>query len=55
MRGSAQDLFDLALALAGQGGATKEVRLEALPTVQTSMGPIQYPSRIVIRRQVGGR
>jgi len=51
--GNARDLFDLALAFAGQGGATKEVRLEALPTIQTSLGPIQYPGRIVIRREVG--
>ena len=52
-RGNARDLFDLALALSGRGGASKEVRLEALPTVQTSMGPIRYPERIVIRRRVG--
>jgi hypothetical protein len=54
-RGSARDLFELALSLSGQGGATKEIRLEALPTVQTSLGPIRYPGRIVIRREVGGR
>ena len=53
--GSARDLFELALGFAGLGGATKEVRLEALPTVQTSLGPIRYPSRIVIRRDVGVR
>lgn len=53
--GNARDLFDLALSLAGQGGATKEVRLEGIPTVQTSLGPIRYPGRIVIRREVGGR
>jgi hypothetical protein len=53
--GNARDLFELALALAGQGGASKEVRLEALPTVQTSLGPITYPGRIVLRRQVGAR
>jgi hypothetical protein len=54
-RGSGRDLFEMALALSGQGGATKEVRLEAIPTVQTSMGPMSFPGRIVIRRQVGGR
>ena len=54
-RGSGRELVELALAIAGYGGATKEVRLEALPTIQTSMGPIRYPGRIVIRRVVGGR
>ncbi len=54
-KGSGRDLVELALGIAGYGDATKEVRLEALPTIQTSMGPIRYPGRIVIRREVGGR
>ena len=53
--GSGRDLVDLALGIAGQGGSPKEVRLEALPTIQTSLGPIRYPGRIVIRRVVGAR
>ena len=54
-RNSARDAFDLALAIAGYGGAAKEVRLEALPAIETSLGPIRYPEPIVIRRVVGSR
>jgi len=41
--GSTRDLVDLALALVGAGEESVEVRLDALPTVQTPLGPIQYP------------
>ncbi len=54
-RGSGRELVELALGIAGYGSATTEVRLEALPTIQTSIGPIRYPGRIVIRRVVGAR
>ena len=54
-RGSGRELVELALSIAGHGNATTEVRLEALPTIQTSIGPIRYPGRIVIRRVVGAR
>lgn len=52
--GSAQDLFELAASLAGVGGSPKEVMLEALPTVQTSLGPIRYPEPLRLRATVGG-
>ena len=53
-RGGARDLFETALAISGYGSA-KEIRLEARPTVQTSLGPIRYPGPITIRRAVGRR
>lgn len=48
-----QDLFDLALAIAGVEGSSKTLRLDLRPTVQTDLGPITYPSPITIRRVVG--
>lgn len=52
---NAKDLFDLASSLAGQGGAAKNVKLQALPTVETALGPIRYPNAITIfSRDVGG-
>lgn len=46
----ARDMFDLAVAIAGQGTIRKDMRLELVPTVETSVGPLTYPSPIVIRR-----
>jgi len=52
--GSAQDLVELALSLAGQGGAPKEVTLRATPSVDTSLGPISYPRPItIVSREIG--
>ena len=52
--GSAQDLVELALSLTGQGGAPKEVTLEATPTIDTVLGPIRYPQPItIVSREVG--
>ncbi|MCC6348687.1 MAG: hypothetical protein IT347_03730 [Candidatus Eisenbacteria bacterium] len=48
--GGARDLFDLAVAIAGQGAITKDLRLELVPTIETRLGPLTYPSPIVIRR-----
>lgn len=48
--GTARELFDLAVAIAGQGTVKQDLRLELTPTVETSIGPITYPSPIVIRR-----
>ena len=45
-----RDLFDLAVAIAGQGTIQKDMHLELVPTVETSIGPLSYPSPIVIRR-----
>lgn len=53
--GNAQDLFELAQSLAGVGGEPKEVAVEALPTVQTTLGPIRYPEPIRMSTTVGGR
>lgn len=52
--GSARDLVELALSLAGQGGAPKEVTLRATPIVDTALGPIRYPRPItIVSREVG--
>ena len=48
--GGARDLFDLALAIAGQGTLQKELRLELVPTIETSLGPIRYPAPVVVSR-----
>jgi len=51
--GSARDLFELAQSLAGVGGTPKELAVEALPVVQTAIGPISYPSPVRIATTVG--
>jgi hypothetical protein len=56
--GSAQDLLELALSLAGQGGASmgasKEVALRATPVIDTPLGPMRYPGPItILSREVG--
>ena len=49
-----RDLVELALSLSGQGGAPTNVRLEALPTIQTPLGPIRYSQPItIVSRDVG--
>lgn len=50
---NAGDLIELVGNLAGQGGQPQMVRLEAQPTVQTSLGPIRYPGTISIEFPVG--
>lgn len=45
----ARDLFELALAVAGQGdGVPRRLKLQAVPTIETSIGPIRYPRPITI-------
>lgn len=52
----ARDLIELALAVAGQGGAPKRVKLEAIPTIETPIGPIRYPNSItIVSTEVGSR
>jgi len=52
--GSAQDLLELALSLAGQGGAPKEVALRATPVIDTPLGPMRYPRPItILSREIG--
>ena len=46
-----QDLLELALSVAGVGGEPKNVSLRARPSINTPIGPIQYPQPITI--QVG--
>jgi hypothetical protein len=54
-QGSAADALDLAAGLAGLGSRRTEVALRAVPTVDTPLGPIQYPGAItIVRRSVGG-
>lgn len=49
-----RDLVDLALSVAGQGGAPKEIRLRATPTIDTPFGPIRYPEPVtIVSREVG--
>ena len=53
--GSARDLFDLAMDIAGNGGEPTEVTVRAVPTVDTAFGPIRYPQPItIVSRDVGG-
>lgn len=50
----ARDLIELALAVSGQGGAPKRIKLQATPTIDTVIGPIRYPSPItIVSRTVG--
>ena len=53
--GSARDLFELAMDIAGRGGEPTDVTLRAVPTVDTALGPIRYPRPItIVSREVGG-
>lgn len=47
-----EQVVDLALALAGRG-EPQRVRLEAIPSIETPLGPIRYPSPIPIEYEVG--
>ncbi len=50
----ARDLVELALAVAGQGGSPKRVKLQAIPTIDTALGPIRYPQPItIVSKEVG--
>ena len=52
--GSAQDLLELALSLAGQGEASMEVALRATPVIDTPLGPMRYPRPItILSREIG--
>ncbi len=53
--GPAEDLINLALSVAGLDPDPTKVTLRALPTVDTPIGPIRYPSPItIVNRNVGG-
>ena len=49
-----RDLVELALAVSGEGGQPKEVKLQAVPTIETPIGPIRYPQPITIVNQAVG-
>ncbi len=53
--GGTRELVDLALALGGVGQEPVDVRLEALPTIQTRLGPIRYSEPLVLSGRAGGR
>ncbi len=46
--GSARDLVNLAAGLVGLGGEPVALGLEAIPTVDTPLGPIRYPRPLVL-------
>lgn len=51
---SARDLVELALAVAGQG-EPQNVKVRALPTIDTPVGAIDYPNPItIVNRDLGG-
>ncbi len=51
---SGPDLFNLALNLMGAGEEPSRVALRALPTINTTLGPISYPQPItIVDRRVG--
>jgi hypothetical protein len=55
VQGSARDLVELVLGLTGRSSTPTRVSLRALPTVDTPLGPITYPSPItIVSRTVGG-
>jgi hypothetical protein len=51
---SAQDALDLALGLAGLGTRQTEVVIRAVPSIDTPLGAIKYPSPITIVRKTVG-
>lgn len=53
--GGARDLYDIAVAISGYGTMEKELRLELVPTIETPVGPMRFPSPIVVRRQPAPR
>ncbi len=46
-----RDLVDVALDAAGDGNDASHLKLLARPTIQTPLGPIQYPGEITISRR----
>jgi hypothetical protein len=52
--GDARTLFETAVALSGQGPSTHDVILRIRPTIDTPIGPIQYPTPISIRLASAG-
>lgn len=53
--GNAQDLMELGLSLAGQGGASKSVALRISPVIDTPLGAMRYPQPITLINEEVGR
>jgi hypothetical protein len=53
--GPAQDLVNIAVALAGLNADPTKVSLKAVPTIETPLGPMTYPSPVtIVSRTIGG-
>jgi hypothetical protein len=46
--GNASELLNLALRFAGARSESADVRLRATPTIETPLGPMNYPATITI-------
>jgi hypothetical protein len=52
---NARDLVSVAVAASGRSGTRASVALRATPSVDTPLGPLQYPEPItILRREFGG-
>lgn len=50
----ARDMIELALAVSGQNGEPKRIKIRATPTIDTPIGAIRYPNPItIVSRDVG--
>jgi hypothetical protein len=55
VNGPAQSLVDLAASIAGIKANPTKVSIRAVPSIDTPLGPISYPSPItIVSRKVGG-
>jgi hypothetical protein len=53
--GPAETLVDLAAGLVGASASSARVTLRAVPTIDTPLGPMRYPSPItIVDRRLGG-
>lgn len=51
---NARDLFNMVRSLSGSGGAPANIRLQALPTINTPVGPLTYSNPItIVSKSVG--
>lgn len=48
--GGLADLYAVAAGIAGVGDNARTLRLELVPTIETSIGAIRYPAPIVVQR-----
>lgn len=53
-RDNMQHLVNVALSISGQDAAPTNLRLQATPVINTSLGPIRYPEAItIVNRDIG--